>query len=91
MNAQGYANRYAQAQVTSVDHKRLLILVFEGLRRPRSRAATCFGVAAAFAIIAIAAHFTSRAYGVQGPLARLGDGVMRVLTQPTDTRVENSR
>lgn len=30
MNAQGYANRYSQAQVTSVDHKRLLMLVFEG-------------------------------------------------------------
>lgn len=30
MNMQGYAERYTQAQVTSVDHKQLLLLVFDG-------------------------------------------------------------
>ena len=30
MQAQGFAQRYTQAQVTSVDRKRLLLLVFDG-------------------------------------------------------------
>ncbi|MFN8542678.1 MAG: flagellar export chaperone FliS [Candidatus Binatia bacterium] len=40
MNTQQYANRYAQAQITSVDRKQLLLLVMDGgitfLRRART-------------------------------------------------------